>query len=252
MVRAWIFTLIAAASVLSAVGCVTSQKNREEAELRMQLGSGHLAKRNYPAAIRELQLATELDPNNAQAHNNLGLAYFFRDRYELAERALRRALEISPKFNEARDNLARVLIEQGRPDEAIRDLRIVLSDLTYPSADRAWANMGLAYFRRGDFAQARMKFAEAIRMNRENCFAHTLYGRAQLEMGEFRAATESLDNAIQICKDAEFDEPHYFSGLGYLKLGDTGRGLARLEEAIKLFPRGKYAQRAKSMLQQIR
>lgn len=240
------------ALALGASGCATSQKNREEADLRMQMGSGYLAKRNYPAAIRELHTATELDPNNAQAHNNLGLAYFYRDRYDLAEKSMRRAIEISPKYNEARDNLARVLIEQGRFDEAIRELRLVLADLTYAGADRAWANMGLAYFRRGDFAQARLKFAEAIRLNRENCFAQTLYGRAQLEMGEFRAATESLDNAIQICKDSEFDEPHYFSGLGYLKLGDTGRGLARLEEAVKLFPRGKYAQRAKSMLQQIK
>jgi Tfp pilus assembly protein PilF len=248
MTRTW--TLILIASLLPLGGCASSEKTKQEADLRMQLGTSFLAKRNYPAAMRELQTAVALDPKNAQAQNNLGLAYFFRDRYDLAETALRHAVEIDPKMNDARDNLARVLIEEGRGEDAIRELRAVLADLTYPAADRAWTNMGLAYFRRGDFGQARAKFAEAIRLNRENCLAQTLFGRSLLEMGEFRNASESLDNAIQICKDAEFDEPHYFSGLSYLKLGDTGRGLARLEEAIKLFPHGKYAQRAKSMLQQ--
>jgi Tfp pilus assembly protein PilF len=246
-------SLLLFACALGALsGCVTSHKNREEAELHMQIGTGHLERRNYPLALHELQTAADLDPDNPRVQNNLGLAFFLLDRYELAEKALRRAVELAPKYNEARDNLGRVLIELGRNEEAIRELRTVLSDLTYPAADRAWTNMGLAYFRRADFGQARAKFAEAIRLNRENCLAQTLFGRSLLEMGDFRAATDSLDGAIRICKDAQFDEPHYFSGLSYLKLGDTGRGLARLEEAIKLFPHGKYAQRAKSMLQQIK
>ena len=252
LINAAVGASIAALAGASVSGCSTSQKSRDEAEMRMQIGTAFLAKRNYPSALRELKAAEEIDPRNAQVQNNLGLAYFYRDRFDLAEKSLRRALELNPKLNEARDNLARVLIEEGHYEDAIRELRLVLADLTYQSPDRAWTNMGLAYFRRGDFGQARAKFAEAIEINRGNCLAHTLYGRSLLEMGEFLSATESLDRAIQICKDSEFDEPHYFSGLGYLKLGDVGRGLARLEEAVKLFPHGKYAQRAKSMLQQIR
>ena len=245
-------TLILTAAALSLGGCVSSQQNKDQADLHMQVGSGHLGKRNYPGAVRELQTAAELDPASPEIQDNLGLAYFFLERYDLAEKALRRAVELSPKFNEARDNLARVLIEEGKYEDALRQLRLVLADLTFNAPDRAWTNMGLVYFRRGDFGQARAKFAEALRLNRENCLAQTLYGRSLLEMGEFQSATESLDNAIKICKGTEFDEPHYFSGLGYLKLGDTGRGLARLEEAVKLFPYGKHAQRAKSMLQQIK
>ena len=253
MPRKWLVILVAAALPLGcATGCATSRKQREQADLHMQLGTSLLAKRNYPSALRELEYAASLDPDSAIVQNNLGLAYFFRDRYDLSEKALRRALEIDPKYNEARDNLGRVLVEAGKTEDAIRELRSVLADLTYPHADRAWTNMGLAYFRRGDFGQARAKFGEALELNRDNCLAQTLYGRTLLEMGEFRSATESLDSAIKVCRGAEFDEPHYFSGLSYLKLGDTGRGLARLEEGVKLFPHGKYSQRAKSMLQQIR
>ena len=241
-------TMLLAFVILGFCACMTTSKDREEAELRLQIGSRHLEKGDYPSALRELLLAEKADPKNVKVHNNLGLVYFFRDKFDLASSHLRRALELDPKFTEARNNLGRVLIEQTRYDQAIKELKIVVDDLTYADPAKAWVNMGLAHFHKGDFTRARDSFATAVQINRNHCLGQTFYGRSLLELGDLNTAAQTLDNAVVICRPLKFDEPHYFSGLAYYKLGRTSSAIARLEEVTKLYPQSRFAQKAESML----
>jgi type IV pilus assembly protein PilF len=237
-----------AITTMLLTSCASSEKARDEAELRLRIGTSYLQSGNYPYALRELQTAEKLDPKNEMIQNNLGLVYFFRDRYELSASHLKRAIDMKPEFAEARNNYARVLIELTRYDQAIAELKRVVEDLTYPDPAKAWVNMGLAYFRKGDFATARSRFAQAIQLNRDNCLAQNLYGRTLLELGKLQDATQALDNAIVICRRLKYDEPNYFSGLAYYKLGKASSAIARMEEVVKLYPDGAYAKKAESML----
>lgn len=233
-------------------GCATNSKTREEAALRGQIGTAHLARGNYPAALRELMQAEKLDPKNVSVQNNLGLVYFFRNRFDTSLSHLSRALEIAPEYSDARNNYARVLIEVGRFDEARKQLDQVLADLTYNEPAKAWVNYGLLYFKKKDYEAARTKFAEAIKINRDNCLAQTLYGRSLLEMGKGEIAAQALDNAVVVCRPQQYDEPFYYSGLAYYKLGRTSAAIARMEEIMKLYPQGTYAVKAESMLKLMR
>ena len=234
------------------IGCAGTEKNQEEAELRSRIGTAHLQKGNYPAALRELLRAEQIDPRNVVVQNNLGLVYFLRERYDTSADHLARAIEINPKFSDARNNYARALIELGRFDEARRQLDIVLADLTYEDPPKAWINYGLIYFRKKDFEVARQKFAEAIKINRDNCLAQTLYGRSLLELGKNTTAAEALDNAVVVCRPSKYDEPFYYSGLAYYNRGRTSAAIARMEEIVKLYPQGTYAPKADSMLKLMR
>jgi type IV pilus assembly protein PilF len=233
---------------ITLVSCVSAKKEQNEADLHLRIGTAHLAKGNFPYALAELQTAERLDPQNSMVQNNLGLVYFFDERYEDSAQHLERAFKIKPDFTEARNNHARVMIELGRYDVAIGELKAVLADLTYPEPAKAWVNMGLAYFRKGDFSSARDKFAKAVELDRDHCLAQTYYGRSLLELGKLGDAASALDNAVVICKQAKFDEPRYFSGLTYYKLGKTTSAIARMEEVVQLYPQGRYAKRAESML----
>lgn len=245
-------SLLAALICAQFAGCSTVGTNREEAELRSRIGTGYLQRGNYPAALRELLRAEEADPQNVVVQNNLGLVYFMRERYDLAVEHLERAIEINPKFSDARNNLARSLIEIGRYEEAKKQLDYVIGDLTYEDPPKAWINYGLIYFRKKDFESARQKFAEAIRINRDNCLAQTLYGRTFLEQGKTAVAAEALDNAVVVCRPSKYDEPFYYSGLAYYKLGRTSAAIARMEEIVKHYPQGTYAPKAESMLKIMR
>lgn len=248
MARKITFVLLTLSLIGGVTGCGSTSKKREEAQLRFQLGTSLLTQGRYPSALRELLIAESLDPKNHVIQNNLGLTYFMREKYDLAAQHLRKAIEIDPKYSEARNNYGRSLIELARYDEAIRELEKVVADLTYTDPAKALLNLGLAHFRKGDFATAKMKFAEVIRLNRSHCLAQTMYGRSLLELADYSTASRALDNAVLICKSLKFDEAHYFSGLSYYKLGNTSTAIARMEEVIKLYPDGNYAKKAESLL----
>lgn len=233
------------------VSCETVPKNKEAAQLHLQIGTAQLTGGNYPVAMKELQEARDLDPENEMIENNLGLVYFVREKFELAEKHLTLAIKLKPNYTDALNNLARVHIELGQNDLAIRELTKVLNDLTYQSAEKAWVNMGLAYFQKGEFQTAKNKFTEAIKLNRNHCLAHTLFGRSELELEDFNHATVELDKAIFFCKQNHFDEPHYYSGISYFRMGNKEKGIARMEEVIRLYPNGKYASRAKTMIDEM-
>ncbi len=232
-------------------GCETLPKNKEAAQLHLQIGTAQLTGGNYPNAMRELMLAEDLDPENEMIENNLGLVYFVREKYEMAEKHLMHALKIKPDFTDALNNLARVHIELGKFDLAIRELTRVLNDLTYQGAEKAWVNLGLAYFQKGDYQVAKNKFSEAIKLNRTHCLAHTLFGRSELELEDFTHASTELDKAIFFCKQDHFDEPHYYSGISYFRQGNREKGIARMEEVLRYYPNGKYAARAKNMIDEM-
>jgi len=242
---------IAVLVCFSVSGCQTT-KNKEEAVLRLRNGSALLQQGHYPEALRELLIAEKLDPKDPNIQNNLGLAYFLREKYDLAATHLHEAIQLKPDYSEARNNYGRVLIEEGKYQEAIRELRIVIKDLTYSEPSRAWVNLGLAQFRQKQYDEAKKNFAEAIKLNREDCLAHTFYGRSLFEMGDYSEAAPALDNAVVVCRDQKFDEPHYFSGLTYYKLGRTSDAVSRMEEVIHLYPGSRYAKKAESLLQIMR
>ncbi len=244
VIGAWLATFL-----LSS--CSSVEKDRMRADALLRSGTGALATGNYPAALRDLIAAEKFDPKNPAIQNNLGTAYFVRDKHELAEKHYSRAIALDPKYTEARNNRGRALIELFRYEEAARELEKVLGDLTYAHPEKAWFNMGLAYFRRGNFNVAKDKFAEALRLSRQHCLAQTYYGRSLLDLGDYERAAAALDNAVSLCKSDPRDEAHYFSGISYYKLGRTDKAVARMEEVIRLYPGGKYAKKAETMVQEM-
>lgn len=234
---------------LAPSGCTpTKATDNRRAELHLQLGSAYLSKGNYPAALHELNQANELDPNNPTVHNNLGLAYFVRQEFTKAESHFKSALAINSAYTDARNNLGRVYIEMGLYDQAINHLQTANKDLTYPYPDKTLTNLGLAYFNKGDFSNAREFLKKSLKVQRKNCLTHHYYGRTLFEQKDFQLAAQSFDQAIELCKGSKFDEPHYYSALSYYKLGDRPRATARFEELMTEFPEGKYYGKSQSML----
>lgn len=243
------FSLIATAA-LSFSGCASAKK-QDEAQLHARIGTALLTQGHYPEALRELLNAEKLDPSSAPIQNNLGLAYFMREKPALAAEHLERAVFLDKTYSEARNNYGRVLIELGKYDEAVKQLQLVIDDLTYPDPAKALVNMGLAHFRRGRFPEARTQFSKAITISRENCLAQTYYGRSLFELAQFQAAAQALDNATIVChagNGRDFDEAQYYGGLAYYKLGKTSAAVSRMEDVMKDAPEGRYAKKAESLL----
>ena len=240
--------------VLFCAGCASwsGQKNKDKAELHLRLANAQMEAGVYPSALRELQKAEELDPQNAAVQNNLGLVYFFRERYDTSAEYLKKALQLSPQFTEARNNLARVLIEQRKYAQAETEIKKVLNDLTFPTPEKAYANLGLIKFNQKKYDEARSAYSKVIAQVPDDCVAATYYGRTYFEENEYPTAAQYLDRAIGFCQRSLFDEPHYYSALAYYRGGDKSKAIARFEEIVKLYPNGKYREKSIGMLSLLR
>ena len=216
------------------------------------MGASQFENGNYPAALSDLLQGEKFDPENPAIQNNLGLVYFMRQRLDLSEKHLRKALSLNPKYSDARNNLARVLIEQNKFKEAEKEVRLVIDDLTYPSVDKAYINLGLAQFNLKNYTESKASFLHAINVVRDSCIANAYYGRSFFELKDYSNAATSLDTAIGFCQRALFDEPHYYSALTYYRLGNKEKAIARFSEIVTLYPEGKYRKKSKAMLEMLR
>jgi tetratricopeptide (TPR) repeat protein len=92
--------------------------------------------------------AVNVDPLSVAAHNNLGFHAHYAGRQEEAAAALRKALELNPNFPVSRVLLGRVLLDQGKRQEALKEMD--------REPDRVWRSYGLclAYHALGRASEA--------------------------------------------------------------------------------------------------
>lgn len=229
--------------------CTTPQKaDKDRAVLHMQMGTGYLQNGHYPQAMSELLKAEQLDPTNPQILNNLGLAFYVRGRTKQAEAKFRLAIKANKGFSDAKNNLARTLLDQDRAKDALRLLEEVEGDLTYQFPDKTYANIGMAHFALGSFQKAETYLLRSLEMRRQNCVTSHYYGRTLLELKKPEQSAPILDQAVEYCRSARFEDPLYFSAMSYFSLGEKEKTKARLEELLKEYPKSKYVVKAKGML----
>ncbi len=248
MIRKGIFGTFACILLMVLMSCSTNQDNPKVAYSHFQLGVSLLAKGQKAKALEQLLTAKELDPDNALIHNHLGLCYYFLKEYEHAILALKNAIELNSGYSEAHNNLGRVYIEIKDFERARKHLAQAAADLTYSNKDKVWLNFGLTYFFQNEYEKSENYFLKAISMNRENCLAYNYYGRSQVEQERFQKASKALDQAIYHCRLKGFDEPHYYSGISFFRLGYKSKAIARLEEGRKKFPNGPNREKIDEMI----
>jgi serine/threonine protein kinase/tetratricopeptide (TPR) repeat protein len=103
-------------------------------------------------ALRPLQRATELDPNNVEAFQHLGQVYAALGRPVEAERALRSAILIRPACWSCYNELGIFLEDHDRFGESVQAYQKVI-ELT-PDNSWGYTNLGSAYLYLGDFDRA--------------------------------------------------------------------------------------------------
>ncbi len=109
--------LAAHAGALFAERVITSHSRRA----RQALARFYLINREFDRAERELKKLLDIDPHQAEVHNDLGVLFLERERYAEALRHFERALELDGQFVEALFNRAlceqkMMLLETARKD----------------------------------------------------------------------------------------------------------------------------------------
>lgn len=97
---------------------VLEQAREKGVRLDRELGIVYLRLGQRDRARQALARQSEVDPGDADAHNQLCKLFFQEGETERAERACRVALEIDPRLDEPYLTLAQLAEQQGKPGEA--------------------------------------------------------------------------------------------------------------------------------------
>jgi tetratricopeptide (TPR) repeat protein len=89
-----------------------------------QLGSAHLAKRQWEKAVLALETAARLQPGWAHLYFSMGKAHSEQGKLSQAVDSLQRAVELEPGFVDAWFHLGVVLRAQNKSGEAVEPLRV--------------------------------------------------------------------------------------------------------------------------------
>jgi tetratricopeptide (TPR) repeat protein len=184
-------------------------------------------------AVKALEMATQLLPNDAGAHINLGNALARHGRLTEAVASYRRALLLSPDFAEAHNNLGHALLDLGEIDGAMASCHRALQ--LKPHYAEAHETLGNAFLALGMLHEAAASYGRALQI--EPRFVETLnnLGSALRGLGKLDDAVASLRRALEI--EPNFAEAHSNLGIALRLQGRTAEAEASCHRALEINPR---------------
>lgn len=212
--------LLALALALALAGCrrIPTEKERQGAEIRYELGIQAQQGGNVKEAFVEFQRALELDPDYPEANNAMAILLHlaFRKPQE-AIQYYRRALEVRPNFSEARTNLANVYLDLGSYDEAIRLYEESLNDMLYPTPYIAQGNRGWALYKKGEVQRGIEGIKASVTTNPSFCLGYRNLGLIYAEQGEAEESCRHYARYREAC--AEMAEAWMREGVCQARIG---------------------------------
>ena len=175
-------------------GCVTEhsggiQMSSDAAlDQRGALARQYVGVGDWENAKRNLELAQEVDPNNAAVFEAFALVYQSTGEFEMAENQFRAAIKAEPTLSRARNNYTAFLYAQGRFIEAEREFYRVTEDTLCSSRPMAFVNLGLCRLQLEDSPGAKASLTSALSMDRRNPVALLEMGFLRVEAGDTNEA----------------------------------------------------------------
>jgi tetratricopeptide (TPR) repeat protein len=258
MVR-WLNFFAVPLLVATALGCVTTTEPDFEFDLdrkaRTHYSTGvEYMREGKPAlAIRELQTAMQISPDDPWIHWAIAEAYRQKGRPDDAERHLLRSLEIRPEFQQARLNLSALYVQVVRYEDAIEHAELLLDDPTFPVPWKALTNKGWAEYKLGRREEARRSFTLALEYNEKHWRSVLALGILDEEAGERVQALERFEQVLELSPGPLAEaEANYRIGEIYVSLGNRERALQHLTAVTAKEPNGQWGKRSADYLKRLR
>ncbi|MGA9770370.1 MAG: tetratricopeptide repeat protein [Blastocatellia bacterium] len=173
-----------------------------------------IEKKDFDAAIVELNKAVAIHPDYVSARNYLGVQYLKLKRLAEAAEQFKTILEKNPKYYNARLNLGIVMVEQKRFTDAVEELR------------------------------------QAVTLDSSQPAAHLFWGIAALDLNDLETAERELVKAL-LLGGAQYSNAHYYFAHVYLKTGRRVEAARELKLFLETAQPGEMAVQARALLQQL-
>lgn len=191
-------------------------------------GIVHYAKKNYDAAVAELQNSLKI-AQNPGSYYYLGLSHYNRNELEQALSQFRKVLDLNPSNLQARLMSAMILLQQKRVDDAITEVnRVIDADDKYPLAHNI---LGSAYIAKGDADAALKELNRALELDPKLVDAHLKKGIVNLARGKKSEGESELETAVRVAP--EVLNTRYLLASYYMRQKNYGRAQSVLRDGLK-------------------
>lgn len=178
-----------------------------DATLRVQIAELYAADGNPAAAIRELKVALELDPEHSGAYLLLGVVALMDRDFGQADAYFQKVIELT----------------EG---QEFQNLMV--------NRELAYYYLGESALDQGNFDDAIGYFKATLRMNKSNADAYFGLGMAFAGIEDYPAGLEQMEIALTF--DPKFAQAHFEMGQMYLALDDRINAAIHFAEAAMLAP----------------
>jgi len=241
-----------------AVGCarpspeaIADQERRAHAHYGVAME--HLGAGRNALAIRELQAAGELMPDDPWVELSLAEAFARRGKNQEAELHLKRSLKIRDGFQPALLNLSALYIAEERFEESLEISNRLLDDATFPVPWKALTNKGYALFRQGKNDEARAQLEMAL--DYHEAFWPALLDLAILD-AEDRLHVEALEKLERVLElkpgPLAEAEANYRMAVIYISLGNRAKAVHHLTVSSSSRSSGQWGKRSEDYLKRLR
>ena len=145
------------------------------------------------------QKSVQLDPQDAEAHNNLGVLLKELRRLDEAEISYKKAITLKPDYAEAHNNLGVILKEQGRLDEAEISNKKAIT--LKPDFAEAHSNLGVTLQEMVRLDEAEASYRKAIELKPDYAEAHNNLGGLLIKLNKIEEAKICYKKTIEIKPD---------------------------------------------------
>jgi len=171
----------------------------DQSNIPFQRGIIHLRQSQPDLAVADFRQAIDLNPGSAANHLNLGIAYYQAGNLAQSQPAFRQAVELDPEKAMARLLLAQVLAATNDLTAAENEYRQVLA--LEPENAKAMRGIGFCRIRQADYGAAVSAYSDATQAEPDNADGWAGLGSAHLGQNNLAAAEAAFAKARAIDPD---------------------------------------------------
>lgn len=201
----------------------------QKAEGHRNLGNAYLENGRHNMALAEFKSALKLMPNDYELMYDIGLVYLLWSSPDEAIPYFEDVLALRPNYAPAINSLGNAHLAIKDYDRAIYYYEQIDDGMIYATPHMPVANMGLAYFYKGDYAKAEECYKTALKMEPDYINALVLLGQLQTETGDTKEAIKNLQKALRI-ENAPIVK--YYLALAYAKDGNKSQAAKYFSEVM--------------------
>ncbi len=213
----------------------------EDARIYRLLGAAHRVNLNLDKAAEQYTAAIKADPKDSRAYFELANLQRARGRYEVAINLYNHQLGLEPEHAPSLKGLALCHLAQGKEERA-NELLAQAAKLTNTELTRDFylqTQLALTYLARGKVAQARQAADTALAAEPRFSWARLAAAEVELAAGKY---FDSERHLIAAMKYADFPTLHFTLGKIYLAVEDFEGALEELSKAYS-YKAGKFQTR---------